>query len=802
MRGQVSPILSAYGNVDRDLIIPVYQRNYDWRIKQCEQLLVDLEHLILTDQPKHFFGALVGKPDDSFTWVVIDGQQRLTTVSLLMLAIVHTIRDSGEGDSGLARRIQRNYLLSGDSTDNPRFRLKPVKHDAEAYRRLYGPEDEFIETSNLTANYRYFMKRIPELEVTPQQLWGGIERLEVMILDLEAHDDAQRIFESLNSTGLALSEADKVRNFVLMGLPVHEQTVVYEDYWNRIEQNVEYDTTAFLRWYLTAKTTRIPTISAVYDEFKRYARDQGAVGRELLAPIREYADIYRQIRRADTASDAVNHRLQRYNILRAEVVLPFLLPTFSDWRHGRISEHDVVESLRIIESYLFRRWACSIPTHALNKIFATAYRELTRLKGDSDSFVDVLAYLLRRRTRTGTFPADAAFTEALRTRDFYKTKREWRNYLFECLENLNSRDSRDIVKRLEDGELSVEHIMPQTLTDSWRRDLGAEADVIHENWLHRLGNLTVTGYNSKYSNVSFKKKQSIENGFLDSPYRLNRELKTAEVWDLDAMEARTDRLVNDALKYWRYPETSFEPPAPQLPVETLGGDTNFTNRVIVAFEFNEVQGTVASWTEFAQVLMKELLRIDRERVLAFAQKFVEFHVGSEPNMGRKLTKIDNGFYWNLQTSTREKVLTLRRLFEYLDLDAEDVLVTLRPTESENASERQEEEAKSTYALLIKFKERLETRRGASEIDEEAQQILAEFTGEVMKFGIEDPMGVLGSTPMEFAGDPERVTAASEQELLALISGVVALDKVFPGSLWRQVANGNLVDWLGRLAEKS
>lgn len=275
LRGEPKPSWKIFSQTGTSLQIPVYQRNYDWGVPQCERLVDDLEALARSDpreHPKHFFGSVVGQPEGSWLWIVIDGQQRLTTVSLLMVAIVHAVR-SGDLElspaDGLVANLN-NYLLVDSNPHDLKFKLKPVKNDAAAYRALFGPEEDFIASSNVTANYRYFRTRLAKTGLTATEIRDAIERLEVMHLDLEAHDDPQRIFESLNSTGLDLSESDKIRNLVLMNQPSAEQTRLYEQRWNPIEENVDYHTDWFIRWYLTTKTNKSPRESDVFEASKRF----------------------------------------------------------------------------------------------------------------------------------------------------------------------------------------------------------------------------------------------------------------------------------------------------------------------------------------------------------------------------------------------------------------------------------------------------------------------------------------------------------------------------------------------------
>mgnify|MGYP001940854026 CR=1 FL=1 len=430
MKGTTNPILNAFDGNHKELFIPVYQRNYDWQIKQCERLFQDLEDIIAVDRKKHFFGAVVGKPE-SWKWIVIDGQQRLTTVSLLMLALANALRegDIESDDDELAEKIEMDYLRIGATKKRTRFKLKPVKDDDKAYQRLFGPEKEFINSSNITANYKYFRERISQTSLNADQLWDAICRLEVMHLDLEEYDDAQRIFESLNSTGLELKEADKIRNFVLMGHDSATQTHLYEDRWNPIEENSDFETDAFIRWYLTTKTARTPKEQDVYEAFKTYVAKTGKSTEEILDDLYEFSSYYRKIRRASTGDQRVNALLRRMNPIRGAVTIPFLMPVLRAVENGETSYDDLYNVLKIIEAFVTRRFVVGIATNALNKIFATAFSDVSKLRTGDQSMAEIFAYTLLRRTGSGRFPNDAEFKEAFATKNMYALRAAWREYI-------------------------------------------------------------------------------------------------------------------------------------------------------------------------------------------------------------------------------------------------------------------------------------------------------------------------------------------------------------------------------------
>lgn len=316
--------------------------------------------------------------------------------------------------------------MKNSSTNEPKFKLKPVKNDATAYKRLFADESMFIEDSNLTANYRYFLERMTKSKLTGDQLWNAIERLDLMILDLESHDDPQRIFESLNSTGLALSEGDKIRNLILMGCEHQLQTTLYENYWNPMEKNIWYLTDWFIRWYLTIKLSRTPKRNEVYDEFKAYFKKQSSDVQTVLGDMYEYSQVMREICGSDTKNAALDAQLERFNLIRGDVQLPLLLPLYRDVKRGTLSINEFSRIIRLLEIHIFRRTVASVPTNSLNKIYETMYNDMRKIRGEKDTAYDVLTYLLRRRDgSTGRIPSDEEFSAEFRTRNMYNIHKTW-----------------------------------------------------------------------------------------------------------------------------------------------------------------------------------------------------------------------------------------------------------------------------------------------------------------------------------------------------------------------------------------
>ncbi|ANS29901.1 hypothetical protein R1CP_26265 [Rhodococcus opacus] len=795
MKGSIRRITELFDGNSKHLLIPVYQRNYDWKIKHCARLFDDLVDIVHQDRETHFFGAIVGNPETSFTYVVIDGQQRLTTTSLLMLALVHALDDGAvkSTDAKLASKIRESYLVLKDEHEAVKFKLKPVKNDNDAYSRLLRA-DTPIESSTITANYRYFRERIAGGELDGDQIWEAIFRLQVMALDLEKQDDPQRIFESINSTGLELSESDKIRNVVLMHQPSHEQEDLYENYWNRIEKAVEYRTDWFIRFYLVSKTGKTPRQDAVYEAFREYQKNASATTREILSEMRDYAEYSHKLNTASTGIAEADKRLRRFNMVKHDVTLPLTMPLLGEVKTGTVSAEDFTEVVGILDSYLFRRFVCGVPTNSLNSIFATLYSEIHRLRGEGDRFSDVLTYSLRRRATSSRFPTDDEFKESFATRNLYNIKGENRNYLFECLENNWSNDTHDIAGALEGQSISIEHIMPQTLSSAWRQDLGDDAEEIHATWRNRIGNLTVTGYNSSYSNSTFADKKKRDNGFDASPYRLNALLKNSDVWTVAQLEERTRALTADALAYWPLPSTDFEPYVPPLPSMPMGDDESFTNRTIVSFEFGDTRKTVTSWKDAFVEVIRTLVDERREEIFAYADDSNDLTVVEDSHeVSPRESLVVPGLTVVTATSTRAKLAVLRKLFDHLDVDTDDLLFTLRNTDA--AESEGEVDDKGPFAELTKFLPEMGELASTAVTDEETRRLRDDFTTVFARFTIPNPQAALPgkSLPdLETAGFIENARA---DNVLAALSLMLQVEAMIPGQFHRLIVAGIIVRWL-------
>ena len=583
MKGDAQPLIKFFDGSDKRFIIPLYQRNYDWKEDNCEQLFQDLLKMHHSNRKSHFFGSIVSSiqagTEDRF---IIDGQQRITTVSLLLIAMVNAFKvgDIQATDGKLVDKIFKRYLVDEYQEDERKVKLKPIKKDMDAFDALlYKPKEQYLKGSNVTRNYEFFYDKIVKSGLTMDELFETIKKLEVINIKLDEDDDPQLIFESLNSTGLDLSEADKIRNYLLMSLAPAEQDDLYTRYWNPIEESTKYDPSSFVRDYLTMKQGKIGRIDKIYFIFKEYAENERIGRAELLEEMHHYAKIYSQIDNANMGTEKINRKLNQVRTLDSTVAYPFYMAFFDYAEKNGLSDEEKYRVLDIVEAYWARRIICNLPSNALNKVFATLHRDVLNnmnkaVEGTNPTYTEVLIYLLLKKGRSSVFPKDDEVKEDFATRQVYKMPANLRMFILERMENRDSKECHDVVKQLTEKTISIEHIMPQTLSDKWKDALGEEWERIHQQYLHTMANLTLTGYNSQYSNRTFAEKKTVENGFAQSGLRLNQYIAQFDKWTEDEMKLRRDKLAELAKGVWPYPESDYKPDV-RLDDEVPIGDEDF-----------------------------------------------------------------------------------------------------------------------------------------------------------------------------------------------------------------------------------
>ncbi len=705
MKGSECRLIEYMEGSKKRFIIPVYQRNYDWKTENCKQLYDDLIKVIKNKRRSHFFGSLVSvyEPSGRNTeFLVIDGQQRLTTVSLLFLAMYNLIHSGVlvPNDKSLGEQIYEDFLVDKYQPEETRIKLKPVKNDQKAFGKLFSSIDEHIRESNITTNYNYFHERIQKQEITIDELFDAICSLEIINITLNNEDNPQLIFESLNSTGLDLSEGDKIRNFILMGLSSKEQDEYYDKYWNRIEECTKYDVSAFIRDYLSVKQLAIPSQKKIYMNFKDYIERQSIEVEDLLKDLLSYAKRYEILLSGCTKNKDLNSCVYRLNRLETTVTRPFFLEVLRLYDEGKLDIYQVADIFQITENYLFRRTICDLPTNALNKIFLMLHREIIRYEDNDSAYVEKYKYTLLSKKEKARFPDNNEFKIGFTSRQVYQMNSKNKIYILERLENYSTAEDKDVYGHYDDGIYSIEHIMPQHLTPAWVKSLGKDYKQIHENWLHKIANLTLTAYNSKYSNSTFQEKKTMKNGFEDSGIRMNTYIAKKEKWTLTELEARNQYLMERALDIWAYPTSTFKPVKKQMDSYTLDDDTSLSGRLIARFSYKNIEQPVSSWVEMFQKVLQILYAEDKSVITKLATSkddSVSQHFSIIKSDFTKSLEIGDGIFVWTNTNTQSKLSVLNRVFKLYDADPSDLVFYLR-----DENECTESEAGTRYEIRRKY----------------------------------------------------------------------------------------------------
>ncbi|GAA7568298.1 DUF262 and DUF1524 domain-containing protein [Helicobacter pylori] len=544
-------------NQNNQFVIPIYQRLYSWEKEHCKQLWDDIIKTGGNDQIEgHFIGSIVYVLDSnthSSPLLIIDGQQRLTTITLLLIALRNHLSDEVKILEKFSRKeIENRYLINSNKDGDKKFRLILSESDKDTLLFLIDenkrkPSEPSVK---IVENFKLFEKWISENTDKLETICKGLEKLMIVWIALEkGKDDPQLIFESMNSKGIELTQTDLIRNYIVMETETEEkQKNFYNRYWRAMEKDFTQNETLFnrfVRHYLTIKTGKIPNEKRVYEAFKDYQQKEGIEIENLLKDLQKYCGYFCQIAFKKEADKDLNKALSFLVDLERDVVYPLLLELYSDYSDGVLSKQDFIPIIALTESYICRRAVCGIPSSGLNKFFASFTKKIQK-----DEYLESIEKHFGSLTENRRFPDDDEFKEEFMRKDFYKF--ELIEYLLYRMENFNRKE------REPTDKYTTEHIMPQKLTEEWERDLGQDHERIHTQYLHTIGNLTLTGYNSEYSNKSFQEKQGMEGGFKDSPLRLNQGLRNLESFGEKEIEKRANDLADWALKIWTYPKLDLE----------------------------------------------------------------------------------------------------------------------------------------------------------------------------------------------------------------------------------------------------
>lgn len=698
MKGYAKPLHEFIEGHKIQFVIPVYQRNYDWLIDNCDQLLSDLVKLSRSNRCSHFFGSIVtSSADSSYNRLVIDGQQRLTTISLLLLAGIKAVK-AGAIEISEESKIDEAYevfLKAKFCNSERKIKLVPIENDRIAYDKIFNEEDSFDEDSKVTRNYRHFynlLTRKPQA-LSFDQLLDAIERLQIISIELDSDDDAQLIFESLNSTGLALTEADKIRNYLLMSLTPEEQHMCFKNYWQKIELATENQPTKFLRDYLTIQQQlqRPVRQSNIYYEWKKYM--DGHERKEELVKMLDYAHYYQQVTEAKLSTAKLSEKMRHICNIETDVTNVFFIQFLKYASANSLSEDEIFKVIDLVENYLARRIVCNMPGNALTQVFCALHKDVLKSIEEyssanvelGNSYSDILAYHIMRRDGNYQLPRDMQFVESIKTRDAYHMLKPFQIFLFERLENSVHGEYNDVATDMKKKDATIEHIMPQTLNGDWKAMLGDNFEEIQDKYLHTFANLTLTGINSELSNKPFEIKRDgkkigneIYPGYKNSKYRLTKNVTLCDKWTEIELQHRCNEIVATFLRLYPLPQTTFKPLPKPVDEVSLDEETfSPTNRNLKGFRLFGNEYNETTW----KGMLLQVVKLVMERYTDIVDTLYDaegFFWSAKQADTRYCTMIAPQKYLWTSMDNRSKLRCLRFLFEKCDIAESELVLLLEP----------------------------------------------------------------------------------------------------------------------------
>ena len=677
------PIYQFLEGSDKRFIIPVYQRDYSWTKKNCQKLWDDMLILANSQRPDHFLGTIVGIVSNYAEYVIIDGQQRLTTISIFLLSLHNFLKnkiDKSEEENRLESQLLE-FLIDKYSKDQARrIRLKPNKQDEVFFNNLFKDSEEKKSeiSSNIINNYNFFSEKIHNCEIAPQDLFNYFRKLKIILIDLvRGIDDPQLIFESLNSTGVDLESSDLIRNYILMDLEPEKQEQFYQKYWLEIEKLVEDEFEIFVQNYLIFKNKSWIKSDDVYENFKKFVKENFAQDKEkILQDLIYYAKIFSIIFQITKHKNSeINNCLKRFCELDFSVAVPYFLDIFTDLDLRILSEENVIKIIKIIESFAFRKNFVENTTQGLNKFFVTLAKEIKKEKAWQENYLDIFNFILLSKSGSTKFPTDDDFENAFINKEVYKTKNKF--YLLSAIENYKS------AFKIEIDDLEIEHIMPQNLTRDWQQKLGENYEEIHKKYLHTLGNLTLTTsrQNKVLSNLSKEEKDKID--FQTSKLKLNFRLEENKIWNDKTIVERAKILALEAKEIWQYPKTNYKKIIIEDEIFDLTSEDDFTGRrpSFISFGNNELEEDIKSWPIF---LVKLCSFLYKNSPTLFEKAMVNNGLKDyfQKDAERTFKEFDENKFVLTYLLTKTVILFAKKLCKAVNYDLENVKFKLNKQKNE------------------------------------------------------------------------------------------------------------------------
>ena len=709
--------------------IPNFQRPYAWQTANALEFLSDLEESV-EKRKNHYFGTVVLVEDtaSSYSVAIIDGQQRVTTSLLMVTAIYHLVKNDPsliDNPETTPELIRDRYLFNAN-IDKNKVKLRTVTTDNQILQRIFdvnGDEeqlkkiDPMAHLSNLYQVYLTFRKYFSSRTGLDKYI-DGLRSFEVISITLNSNDDSpQRVFESINSTGKPLTDGDKIRNFALMLKNDSLRNHVYDNYWSQIERSLVDATkdhiTDFFRTYIISNRRTIVRIDTVYPEFKKLFAKHVGIEQEKEKIDAFYGDIieslgfYEILKIRDTKDFEPQYRgisesVYKLRYLQIDIHIPF---TMNILRH-HAAENITTEQLNIIfeliVTYLSRRIVCGIGTTSVDAFMATLHREvLSYLKDEHETdYVEVLKYVLLNRIGQTRMPDDAEYTNSILTREAYYQKNSFLLYVLASA-NGNSKEMTNILHQVSDGQLklSIEHIMPQTLTSKdWQAMLGDDYERVHSDYLHTLANLTLTGYNSEYSNRPFSEKMHLEVkdkktgevekvGFADSKLTINKWIAEQDTWNEEVLKARQKWWIKKLKAIWQMPTTTYHPVIEDASVDLLD-EQDLKGRSIKSIEIFGYKNSVTSWADALDAVSEAIYERHKDNFFEVINndEWLSQNIKQDnSNWGNSREIVDTGYFIYTATNTNSKLFFIRKLGEVFGLTEGDIvaeLVSMRDSEDE------------------------------------------------------------------------------------------------------------------------
>lgn len=675
MKANEQPIIKFLQAPDVQFVIPVYQRNYDWSNNECKELLNDILAVETTNRDTHFIGSIVYIHEGIYSTsevkelVIIDGQQRLTTINILFVALYRFAKDNDMQQE--ANMLYNKFIINQYvQQESSKLKLKQTDTNSLAFKAIMNStENEFGTYSNVIENFNYFKLAISKDSFNT--ILNGLKRLIFVEISLErGKDDPQRIFESLNSTGLDLSQSDLIRNYILMDLDHKNQSKVFEQVWSPIEENArdllkqKSLVSDYIRDYLTLRNKKIPNKSKVYIEFKKlYAVKDEAYHQEL-ENIKSLSTHYKKLINPSTVQDHnVRRELEYISRLEINVAFPFLLQVFEDAENGIITSNVLIKILKLIQSYVWRRFVVGLPTNALNKIFMSLYAEV-----DTEDYFDSIALALVKKRGSAKLPTDEDLKSALRDKDLYNIQSKNRNYMFELLENFNNREYVDT----SNENITIEHIFPQNPNDDWSKNVTPDDYFqFKEKYGNTLANLTLSGNNGALSNKSFIDKKTMnrqggEQGYDFSRLWLNDYLKTIDNWNISTYNERFDLIYSRFLKIWEYP-TVVIPVTETKEEQNIFNADSPTHKKLEYFIF---ENTKVDEEFIAQMYFYVIEKLFEKNAQLLLEAKNIFKITRNSSDFRAAQELQSGYFIESNIDSNSKFSTLKKLLSLFELEDE------------------------------------------------------------------------------------------------------------------------------------